>query len=98
MSTVRNPRAGNTTLTVVVTNQKMDAHPLRQLARQTHGSMARAIEPFHTLTDGDTLYAATTGEVTNAEVSDSMLGVIASELAWDAVLAAIPAEEDRGPR
>ena len=80
---------GNTTLTVVATNQKLDRWLLRQLARQVHTSMARAIQPFHALTDGDVLFAATTNEVEDAELDSLTLGVLASELAWDAVLAAV---------
>jgi 6-aminohexanoate-oligomer endohydrolase len=80
---------GNTTLTVVATNQKLDRWLLRQLARQVHTSMARAIHPFHALTDGDVLFAATTNEVENETLDSLTLGVIASELAWDAVLAAV---------
>jgi L-aminopeptidase/D-esterase-like protein len=82
------PRAapGNTTLTLVVTNQSLDRRSLRQLAAQVHASMARAIQPFHVLVDGDVLYAVTTGEVDNPELTDTALGVVASELAWDAVL------------
>jgi L-aminopeptidase/D-esterase-like protein len=85
------PLPGNTTLTVVVTNQKLDRRPLQQLARQVHASMARAIHPFHALVDGDVLYAVTTGEVENEGLDSVMLGVIASELAWDAVLASFEA-------
>ena len=77
---------GNTTLTLLVTNQKLDARSLRQLAAQVHASIARAIQPFHALVDGDVLYAVTTGELENPELSDVALGVVASELAWDAVL------------
>jgi 6-aminohexanoate-oligomer endohydrolase len=80
---------GNTTLTVVATNQKLDRWLLRQLGRQVHTSMARAIQPFHALTDGDVLFAATTNEVENEAVDSLTLGVIASELAWDAVLSAV---------
>jgi 6-aminohexanoate-oligomer endohydrolase len=80
---------GNTTLTVVATNQKLDRWLLRQLARQVHTSMARAIHPFHALTDGDVLFAATTNEVENERLDSLTLGVLASELAWDAVLAAV---------
>ncbi|MFL6020400.1 MAG: P1 family peptidase [Gaiellaceae bacterium] len=80
---------GNTTLTVVATNEKLDRWLLRQLARQVHTSMARAIHPFHALTDGDVLFAATTNEVENEALDSLTLGVIASELAWDAVLAAV---------
>jgi L-aminopeptidase/D-esterase-like protein len=82
---------GNTTLTVVVTNVALDARLLRTLGRQVHASMARAIQPFHALVDGDVLYAVSTNEL-EQEAPDSLgLGVVASELAWDAVLAAVRA-------
>jgi L-aminopeptidase/D-esterase-like protein len=83
------PTPGNTTLTLVVTNEKLDQRSLRQLGRQVHASLARAIHPFHALVDGDVLYAVTTGAVTNEHLDSVTLGVIASELAWDAVLAAV---------
>ncbi len=83
------PPPGNTTLTVLATNQKLDRELLRQLGRQTHASMARAIHPFHALTDGDVLFAATTNEIENEALDSVTLGVLASELAWDAVLSAV---------
>jgi L-aminopeptidase/D-esterase-like protein len=78
---------GNTTLTVVVTDQRLDRRALRQLGRQVHASMARAIHPFHALFDGDVLYAVTTAEVENEALDAIALSVVASELAWDAALA-----------
>jgi L-aminopeptidase/D-esterase-like protein len=84
---------GNTTLTLVITNQRLDRRALRQLARQVHASMARAIHPFHALVDGDVLYAVTTADVETAVVDPVALGVVASELAWDAVLASFEADE-----
>ena len=80
------PTPGNTTLTVVVTNQNLPRFELRQLARQVHSSLARAIDPFHTISDGDVLYAATTAEVDNPELDYYGLSSVAAELAWDAVL------------
>ena len=80
----------NTTLTLVVTNQKLEFWALQRLARQVHGSMARAIQPFATQYDGDVLYAVTTDEVDNPDLSPMQLAVAASELAWDAVLASVP--------
>jgi L-aminopeptidase/D-esterase-like protein len=77
----------NTTLTAVITNQRVGGRDLAQIARQVHASMARAIQPFHTANDGDTLFAVSTYEVTNDALPALNLGVIASELAWDAVLA-----------
>jgi len=80
------PVKGNTCISAVVTNQKLSPANLRQLARQVHDSMARAIEPFNTPVDGDVLYAVTTNEVANADVNQFVLAAAASELAWDAVL------------
>ncbi|HEX8597001.1 MAG TPA: P1 family peptidase [Chloroflexia bacterium] len=88
---VEPPPEGNTTLTVLVTNQKLNMDrgltwSLRQLARMVHSSMSQAIQPFHTLYDGDVLWAVTTNEVENPNLNDVALGVVASEVAWDAVL------------
>jgi L-aminopeptidase/D-esterase-like protein len=80
----------NTTLTLVVTNQKLPFWALHRLAVQVHGSMNRAIQPFATEEDGDVLYAVTTDEIENASLSPLDLGVIASELAWDAILSSVP--------
>jgi 6-aminohexanoate-oligomer endohydrolase len=80
---------GNTTLTVVVTTARLDRRLLRTLARQVHASMARAIQPFHALVDGDVLFAVSTNEVEEPLAESISLGVVASELAWDAVLAAV---------
>jgi L-aminopeptidase/D-esterase-like protein len=77
---------GNTTLTVVVTNQKLSHRELTQLGRQVHASMARAIQPIHALADGDVLFSVSTQEVDNPALPHTALGVLASELAWDAVL------------
>ena len=80
------PSQGNTTLTVVVTNRRLDRFPLAQFARQVHSSMARAIHPFHTPMDGDVLYAVSTGEIDDPDLGPAELGMLASEAAWDAVL------------
>lgn len=80
---------GNTTLTLVLTNQQLERRALQQVGRQVHASLARAIQPFHSLVDGDVLYAATTNEVANELVDSVSLGILAGELAWDAVLSAV---------
>jgi L-aminopeptidase/D-esterase-like protein len=53
--------------------------------------MGRAIQPFHALVDGDVLFTVSTGEVENEGLSSMSLGVVASELAWDAVLSCFDA-------
>jgi L-aminopeptidase/D-esterase-like protein len=81
---------GNTTLTVVVTNQKIAYPDLQRLAIQVHTSMARAIQPFQTRGDGDVLFAVTTAEIENPAFGAADLSTVAGELAWDAVLASLP--------
>ena len=70
----------------IVTNQVMGIRELNQMARQVHSSMARAIDPFHTMYDGDVLYCVTTNALDPAPLSYNEVSYIASELAWDAVL------------
>jgi 6-aminohexanoate-oligomer endohydrolase len=77
---------GNTTLSLIVTNQAMGLRELNQMARQVHSSMARAIDPFHTMYDGDVLYCVTTNAIDPAPLKYNEVSYIASELAWDAVL------------
>jgi 6-aminohexanoate-oligomer endohydrolase len=83
---------GSTTLTVVVTNKRLERRELHQLGVQVHTSLARAIQPFHALVDGDVLYTVSTGEIEDEELTSTSLGVVASELAWDAVLSSFADE------
>ena len=77
---------GNTTVTLLVTNQQLHLNALQQLGRQVHSAMTQAIQPFHTANDGDTLFTVTTNEVENPALDAMALGLIGSELACDAVL------------
>ena len=80
----------NTTISLVVTNQKLVPWELQRLAVQVHTSMSRGIQPFSTQNDGDTLFAASTQEVENKDLGSVTLGTIASEIMWDAILASVP--------
>lgn len=90
--------AGNTTITAVVTNVVMTDVELGQFAKQVHSSMHRAIQPFHTAVDGDTLFALTTDEWQlpgspesrhgRLSLNATAVGSIASDVVWDAVLSA----------
>lgn len=82
--------SANTTLSVLVIDQKLpDPLALGRIARQVHASMARAIQPFHMAVDGDVLFAVNTNKV-ESPLHEMLLATVASELAWDAVLASIP--------
>ncbi|MFT4198470.1 MAG: P1 family peptidase [Pseudoxanthomonas sp.] len=88
----------NTTVSLVVVNQKMDPAELQRLAVQVHTSMARGIQPFASMGDGDVLYAVSTGEVeAPADMINPELGAIASEVMWDAILNSVP-EQPALPR
>ena len=84
----------NTTISLIVTNQKLPRAQLERLATQVHSSMGRAIQPFATEFDGDVLYAVSTAELDRAvdesETPNIDLDVIASEVMWDAILASVP--------
>jgi hypothetical protein len=82
--------AANTTISLVVTDQKLTFAELQRLAVQVHMSMGRAIQPFGTAKDGDILFAATTAEVENPRLHPTDLAVVASDVMWSAVLASIP--------
>ena len=83
----RVPRSGNTTLSLVVTNQKLDRLQLQSIGRQVHTSMARGIQPFHARWDGYVNYMVSTQEVENADLDEVTLGERASDAMWDAILA-----------
>ncbi|MDQ2914547.1 MAG: P1 family peptidase [Chloroflexota bacterium] len=87
----RVPQSGNTTLSLVVTNQKLDRLQLQSIGRQVHTSMARGIQPFHTRWDGDVSYMVSTQEVANADMDEVTLGELASHAMWDAILASYDA-------
>jgi 6-aminohexanoate-oligomer endohydrolase len=84
------PNLINTTISLVVTNQVLSHAELQRLAVQVHSSMGRAIQPFATLNDGDVLFAASTAEVQEEGLNPVDLGVVASEVMWDAVLNSVP--------
>jgi len=53
----------NTTIGVVATNVQFDKAQCKRLARAAQDGLARAVWPSHTLFDGDTIFALSTGDV-----------------------------------
>ncbi len=53
----------NTTLAVVASNARLDVATTQRLAGAGHDGLARAIEPIHTMVDGDTVFALATGQI-----------------------------------
>ena len=97
------PKASqNTTISLVVVNQKLSFGDLQRLATQVHTSMSRGLQPYATQWDGDVLFAVSTGEVDLPQDEKERGAVIAwlpamaSELMWDAILSSVP-EQPRQP-
>ncbi|GAA3282830.1 P1 family peptidase [Paenarthrobacter aurescens] len=57
------PQGLNTTLVVIATNAVLDVAECRRTASAGHAGLARALDPSHTLADGDTVFALATGAV-----------------------------------
>lgn len=82
------PSGGNTMISAVVVNQQLTAYELRQLARQVHAAMARVIQPFHTIRDGDIMFAVSAGDAPRTMTVEA-IGEFASRLAVSAVRSAV---------
>ena len=57
------PTPANTTLVVVATDAALEVAEVSRTASCGHDGLARAIDPAHTLSDGDTVFALATGAV-----------------------------------
>jgi L-aminopeptidase/D-esterase-like protein len=81
-----------TTLAVVATNAVLDPARAWRTATAAHAGLARALDPVHTLLDGDAVFALATGEVpVEPEVLVPLQAVAATAVTLavlDAVLAA----------
>ena len=72
----------NTTIGMIITNGNFDKTQLTKIASMTRNAFARSIKPVGTLFDGDTIYAASVGEV-SADLN--MVGTLAAEVMSEAI-------------
>jgi len=72
------PQPLNTTLVVVATNAVLDVAECKRTASASHAGIARALNPSHTLADGDTVFCLATGAVALDRSDDAarQLGLI----------------------
>jgi L-aminopeptidase/D-esterase-like protein len=91
------PRAGeNTTIGVVATNATLTKAQATRMALMADDGFARAINPSHTLGDGDTVFALATGRW-SGEASVTLVGALAAEAMAEAIVrAAVYAEASGG--
>jgi L-aminopeptidase/D-esterase-like protein len=92
----------NTTIGVVATNASLNKEQVNKLAQMAQDGLARAINPSHTMHDGDTIFALSLGD----KIGDiTILGSVTAEVVSNAIiravqqaetLAGIPAIKDMG--
>jgi L-aminopeptidase/D-esterase-like protein len=85
---VRADRSTNTTIGVVATNVALDKAQATKVAQMAHDGLARTINPVHTPSDGDTIFAVATGAVA-ARADHGAIGALAAEVMAQAVLRAV---------
>jgi L-aminopeptidase/D-esterase-like protein len=78
----------NTTIGVVATYVAFDKTQMTKIAQMAQDGLARTINPSHTLSDGDTIFAVATGAV-RTRANHGAIGAIAAEAMERAVLRAV---------
>ena len=76
----------STVIGVVATNAKLNKPQAQKVAQMAHDGIARAINPSHTMYDGDTIFALATGEVS---AEPSVIGAHAAEMVAKAIRDAV---------
>ncbi|MDP9899272.1 P1 family peptidase [Variovorax ginsengisoli] len=83
----------NTTIGVVATDAVLTKVQANRLAMTAHDGLARSINPVHTMSDGDTLFALATGHVPLSDATPGMtvLCALAAEVVAQATVRAVRA-------
>ena len=86
------PFTGNTTIGVIITNGSFSKAEMSKIASMTRNAYARCINPVGTMADGDTIYAASVG---NVEADINVAGTLAAEVMELAIVNAVKSAERR---
>jgi L-aminopeptidase/D-esterase-like protein len=84
---------GNTVIGAVATNAQLTKAQATKVAQMAHDGLARTIRPAHTMLDGDTIFALSTG-TKKADVS--IIGSFAAEVMAQAILRAVKIAKPAG--
>lgn len=82
----------NTTIGVVATDAQLTKAQAHRLAQVAHDGLARSINPVHTMSDGDALFALGTGQA-GKSAGMLLLGTLAAEVTARAVVRAVLAAQ-----
>jgi L-aminopeptidase/D-esterase-like protein len=92
-------RSGNTTIGVVATNARLSHEQLIRMAQVAHDGLAISIRPVHTMHDGDTIFATSTGRWNRAGRTDAMVdvvGYLVTKLVAEAVVRGVKSARSLG--
>lgn len=84
-------KGGNTTISAIITNGRFSKAELNKLASMTRCAYARCINPVGTMADGDSIYAASIG---NVQADLNMTGTLAAEVMAEAIQIAVKAARE----
>jgi L-aminopeptidase/D-esterase-like protein len=79
-----------TTLGVIATDAVLTKAQAAKIAQMAHDGFARAINPVHTMTDGDTIFALATG-ASGRTASVTLLGALGADVMATAIVRAVRA-------
>ncbi len=82
----KNLFSGNTTIGLVATNAALTKAQATKVASMAHNGYARTMRPAHTMVDGDTIFALSTGRI-NADIST--VGLLCASVMERAVVHAV---------
>jgi len=83
----------NTVIGVVATNARLDKVGTNKMAQMAHDGLARTIRPAHTMLDGDTIFALTTGK---RRADPTIVGAFAAEVTAQAIVRAVRTAQPAG--
>jgi len=89
-SVKKNLFSGNTTIGAIATNAKLDKAAANKVASMAHDGFARAINPIHTMFDGDAIFCGATGLIT---ADTTTVGSLAAEVMAEAIRDAVKSAE-----
>jgi len=81
---------GATTLGVVATDAVLTKAQAGKVAQMAHDGFARSINPVHTMTDGDTIFALATG-ASGQSANITLIGALGAEVMATAIVRAVRA-------
>jgi L-aminopeptidase/D-esterase-like protein len=87
---MKTPPHVNTTIGIVATNASLNKAQLALVARMAHDGLARAVQPSHTPSDGDAIFAIATGQI-RSSISLLQIGSAAANVTADAIVRGVRA-------